>query len=146
MKLSIVFTALLAGIVTAAPFFVDCETEADRETAAATGLRCRNKRGDNNANANANTNGNNANANNSNGNDANTNDDNGNDANTNGNANGLPLFPAGQGDAATNDAIAQLIAAFDRNNPNGTPAAPGDKADLNGDGVINLFEAGAQAS
>ncbi|RSM09134.1 hypothetical protein CEP52_004253 [Fusarium oligoseptatum] len=44
------------------------------------------------------------------------------------------------------DTIAQLQEKFDRNNPNGTPAAPGDPADLNGDGVINVFEAGAQAS
>ncbi|KXH41907.1 hypothetical protein CSIM01_02743 [Colletotrichum simmondsii] len=42
--------------------------------------------------------------------------------------------------------IEQLQSTFDRNNPNGTPAAPGDPADLNGDGVINVFEAGAQAS
>ncbi|KAH9233236.1 hypothetical protein K456DRAFT_1777267, partial [Colletotrichum gloeosporioides 23] len=44
------------------------------------------------------------------------------------------------------DLIAQLQSTFDRNNPNGTPAAAGDPADLNGDGVINVFEAGAQAS
>ncbi|KAH7234366.1 hypothetical protein B0J15DRAFT_599060 [Fusarium solani] len=44
------------------------------------------------------------------------------------------------------DTISQLEETFDRNNPNGTPAAPGDPADLNGDGVINLFEAGAQVS
>ncbi|KAL6364152.1 hypothetical protein LRP88_02068 [Fusarium phalaenopsidis] len=43
------------------------------------------------------------------------------------------------------DTISQLEETFDRNNPNGTPAAPGDPADLNGDGVINFFEAGAQA-
>lgn len=43
------------------------------------------------------------------------------------------------------DTIVQLQEKFDRNNPNGTPAAPGDPADLNGDGVINVFEAGAQA-
>ncbi|WQF80253.1 hypothetical protein CDEST_05267 [Colletotrichum destructivum] len=42
--------------------------------------------------------------------------------------------------------IQQLQETFDRNNPNGTPAAPGDPDDLNGDGVINVFEAGAQAS
>ncbi|OHE94328.1 hypothetical protein CORC01_10375 [Colletotrichum orchidophilum] len=42
--------------------------------------------------------------------------------------------------------LEQLQSTFDRNNPNGTPAAPGDPADLNGDGVINVFEAGAQAS
>ncbi|KAJ4328057.1 hypothetical protein N0V84_001425 [Fusarium piperis] len=44
------------------------------------------------------------------------------------------------------DAISQLEETFDRDNPNGTPAAPGDPADLNGDGVINPFEAGAQVS
>ncbi|KAJ3532801.1 hypothetical protein NM208_g8273 [Fusarium decemcellulare] len=43
------------------------------------------------------------------------------------------------------DIISQLQETFDRDNPNGTPAAPGDPADLNGDGVINVFEAGAQA-
>ncbi|KAK1497162.1 hypothetical protein CCUS01_13201 [Colletotrichum cuscutae] len=42
--------------------------------------------------------------------------------------------------------IEQLKSTFDRNNPNGTPAAPGDPADLNGDGVINFFEAAAQVS
>lgn len=42
--------------------------------------------------------------------------------------------------------VAALQSAFDRNNPEGTPTNPGNKDDLNGDGVINLFEAGAQAS
>lgn len=128
MKLSIVFTALLVGVVTAAPVFVDCENEADESAAAATGLRCRN-----NSASNVNSNGNTNNANNANAN------ANGNQANTNSNANG-------QGDDDTNNVIGQLTATFDRNNPNGTPAAPGDPDDLNGDGVINIFEAGAQAS
>lgn len=39
--------------------------------------------------------------------------------------------------------IEQLQETFDRDNPNGTPAAEGDPDDLNGDGVINVFEAGA---
>lgn len=42
--------------------------------------------------------------------------------------------------------VAELQGAFDRNNPNGTPTNPGNEDDLNGDGVINLFEAGAQAA
>ncbi|PVH81779.1 hypothetical protein DL98DRAFT_587096 [Cadophora sp. DSE1049] len=42
--------------------------------------------------------------------------------------------------------IQQLQGTFDRNNPNGTPTGAGDPDDLNGDGVINVFEAGAQAS
>ena len=42
--------------------------------------------------------------------------------------------------------IQQLQGTFDRNNPNGTPTSAGDPDDLNGDGVINVFEAGAQAS
>ncbi|KAI7779716.1 hypothetical protein LA080_000403 [Diaporthe eres] len=41
-------------------------------------------------------------------------------------------------------AIQQIQSNLDRNNPNGTPAN-GSEDDLNGDGVINLFEAGAQA-
>lgn len=41
--------------------------------------------------------------------------------------------------------IEQLQATFDRDNPNGTPTAEGDPDDLNGDGVINAFEANAQA-
>ncbi|KAI0487136.1 hypothetical protein F4859DRAFT_468316 [Xylaria cf. heliscus] len=160
MKFSILFTALLVGAVTAAPagsIFIDCPTEEAAASAAATGLRCKTLPGDsntntnNNNNNNNNNNGNNGNANgnangnfngNTNGNNANTNDNN----NNNGNSNGLPLFPVGQGDDATNDAIAQLQSAFDRNNPNGTPTNPGNPADLNGDGVINLFEAGAQAA
>lgn len=40
--------------------------------------------------------------------------------------------------------VEQLQATFDRDNPNGTPAAEGDPADLNGDGVINAFEANSQ--
>lgn len=43
------------------------------------------------------------------------------------------------------DIIAQLQSTFDRNNPNGTPAN-GSPDDLNGDGVINAFEAGAQVA
>ncbi|KAJ4418856.1 hypothetical protein N0V82_005302 [Gnomoniopsis sp. IMI 355080] len=43
------------------------------------------------------------------------------------------------------DIVAQLQSTFDRNNPNGTPAN-GSPDDLNGDGVINAFEAGAQAA
>ncbi|KAI0437130.1 hypothetical protein F4803DRAFT_539950 [Xylaria telfairii] len=140
MKFSILFTALLAGAVTAAPagIFIDCATAADKASADATGLRCKTDPTD--TTADNNSNGNNGNTNTNTGN-------NGNNGNTNnGNLNGLPLFPSGQGNDATNDAIAQLQAAFDRNNPNGTPTSPGDPDDLNGDGVINLFEAGAQAS
>ncbi|KAH8780879.1 hypothetical protein F5883DRAFT_684933 [Diaporthe sp. PMI_573] len=48
-------------------------------------------------------------------------------------------------DGDITSAIQQLQSNFDRNNPNGTPAN-GSEDDLNGDGVINLFEAGAQAS
>lgn len=55
------------------------------------------------------------------------------------------LLGAGD-DPATQDAIDQLTQTFDRNNPNGTPVGPGNEDDLNGDGVINAFEAGAQAS
>lgn len=47
-------------------------------------------------------------------------------------------------DGDVSSAIQQLQSNFDRNNPNGTPAN-GSEDDLNGDGVINLFEAGAQA-
>lgn len=47
------------------------------------------------------------------------------------------------GDIAS--AIQQIQSNLDRDNPNGTPAN-GSEDDLNGDGVINLFEAGAQAS
>ncbi|KAI3342358.1 hypothetical protein F4824DRAFT_445860 [Ustulina deusta] len=130
MKFSIFFIALLTGAVAAAPsgIFVDCPTKAARLSAEATGLRCKTNLSDDNANTNTdiNTNGNNAN-------------------NNNANSNGLPLT-TGQGDASTDDVISQLQSAFDRNNPNGTPTTPGDPDDLNGDGVINLFEAGAQAS
>ncbi|KAF2785920.1 hypothetical protein K505DRAFT_400598 [Melanomma pulvis-pyrius CBS 109.77] len=65
-------------------------------------------------------------------------------ANANGNANG-------NGNAAATNAnsggttIADLQNTFNRNNPNGTPTNPGNPDDLNGDGVINVFEAGAQA-
>ncbi|KAK1641023.1 hypothetical protein BDP81DRAFT_445999 [Colletotrichum phormii] len=52
----------------------------------------------------------------------------------------------GNGGGGGSSLIEQLQSTFDRNNPNGTPTAPGDPADLNGDGVINVFEAGAQAS
>lgn len=48
--------------------------------------------------------------------------------------------------ASGSDIIAQLQSTFDRNNPNGTPTSANDPDDLNGDGVINVFEAGAQAS
>lgn len=48
-------------------------------------------------------------------------------------------------DSDISSAIEQLQASFDRDNPNGTPAN-GSEDDLNGDGVINVFEAGAQAS
>ncbi|KAI0536753.1 hypothetical protein GGR58DRAFT_474422 [Xylaria digitata] len=134
MKLSIFFTALLAGAVTAAPsgIFVDCPTEASKASAAATGLRCKTfPSDDNNTNTDTDT-------------DTDTSGNNAN--NNNANSSGLPLFPVGQGDDSTNDIISQLQSAFDRNNPNGTPTTPGDPDDLNGDGVINLFEAGAQAS
>lgn len=47
--------------------------------------------------------------------------------------------------ASGSSIIEQLQATFDRNNPNGTPTSAGDPDDLNGDGVINVFEAGAQA-
>ena len=81
-----------------------------------TGNACGSNAG--NANANANTNANN-------------------NANTNGNTN------ANAGNGGTT--IADLQNTFDRNNPNGTPTNPGNEDDLNGDGVINVFEAGAQA-
>ncbi|KAI1128639.1 hypothetical protein F5Y10DRAFT_240194 [Nemania abortiva] len=128
MKFSILFATLLAGAVTAAPsIFVDCANEADLASAQATGLRCKTNPSDDSANANTDSATNSA--------DTSTDD-----------SNGLPLLPAGQGDADTNDIISQLQSTFDRNNPNGTPAAPGDPDDLNGDGVINVFEAGAQAA
>ncbi|KAK7697056.1 hypothetical protein SLS64_013966 [Diaporthe eres] len=47
-------------------------------------------------------------------------------------------------DGDVSSAIQQIQSNLDRNNPNGTPAN-GSEDDLNGDGVINLFEAGAQA-
>ncbi|KAL1861409.1 hypothetical protein Daus18300_008940 [Diaporthe australafricana] len=47
-------------------------------------------------------------------------------------------------DSDISSAIEQIQSNLDRNNPNGTPAN-GSEDDLNGDGVINLFEAGAQA-
>lgn len=50
--------------------------------------------------------------------------------------------PGDDGDVSS--AIQQIQSNLDRNNPNGTPAN-GSEDDLNGDGVINLFEAGAQA-
>ncbi|KAH9206625.1 hypothetical protein DL95DRAFT_69584 [Leptodontidium sp. 2 PMI_412] len=50
------------------------------------------------------------------------------------------------GGAGGSSIIQQLQGTFDRNNPNGTPTSAGDPDDLNGDGVINVFEAGAQAS
>ncbi|KAH7408040.1 hypothetical protein BKA64DRAFT_640953 [Cadophora sp. MPI-SDFR-AT-0126] len=50
------------------------------------------------------------------------------------------------GGASGASIIQQLQGTFDRNNPNGTPTSAGDPDDLNGDGVINVFEAGAQAS
>ncbi|KAF2968411.1 hypothetical protein GQX73_g5172 [Xylaria multiplex] len=141
MKFSIFFTALLAGAVTAAPsgIFVDCPTQADKDSADATGLRCKTFPGDDNTNTNTDADTDTNTGNNNSGN-------NGNNNNNNANSGGLPLFPSGQGDDSTNDIISQLQSAFDRNNPNGTPTTPGDPDDLNGDGVINLFEAGAQAS
>lgn len=39
--------------------------------------------------------------------------------------------------------VEQLQETFDRDNPNGTPTSAGDPDDLNGDGVINVFEANA---
>lgn len=45
----------------------------------------------------------------------------------------------------SSSAIQQIQSNLDRDNPNGTPAN-GSEDDLNGDGVINLFEAGAQAN
>lgn len=63
----------------------------------------------------------------------------------------INLFEAGaQADKRANknsdisSAIEQIQSNLDRDNPNGTPAN-GSEDDLNGDGVINLFEAGAQA-
>lgn len=63
----------------------------------------------------------------------------------------INLFEAGaQADKRANknsdvsSAIQQIQSNLDRDNPNGTPAN-GSEDDLNGDGVINLFEAGAQA-
>lgn len=53
---------------------------------------------------------------------------------------------AGNKAASGGSIIEQLQSTFDRNNPNGTPTSAGDPADLNGDGVINAFEAGAQAA
>lgn len=78
MKLSIIFTALLAGAVTALPIFVDCENQADVDSAAATGLRCRNNPGDTNSN-NPNT----GNANFGDVNSGNANSGNGNSGNSN---------------------------------------------------------------
>ncbi|RSL50959.1 hypothetical protein CEP53_008622 [Fusarium sp. AF-6] len=54
MNLSIIFTALLTGAVTAVPIFVDCENQADFDSATATRLRCTNNLSNANANANAN--------------------------------------------------------------------------------------------
>lgn len=60
-----------------------------------------------------------------------------------------PFPKQGHSNAATATGAAGFVAAaqgaFDRNNPNGTPTNPGNPDDLNGDGVINVFEAGAQA-
>ncbi|KAF6796935.1 hypothetical protein CSOJ01_13104 [Colletotrichum sojae] len=71
IKFSIAIVTLLIGAVTAVPVFVDCETAADKASADATGLRCRNPAGqkNNNGNGNGNGNGNNRNgaANNRNG-------------------------------------------------------------------------------
>lgn len=53
---------------------------------------------------------------------------------------------SGASGASGSSIIAQLQSTFDRNNPNGTPTSAGDPDDLNGDGVINAFEAGAQAA
>lgn len=79
------------------------------------------------------------------------------------NANGAPLSQGPESDDLNGDGkisfaeasaqasksrrgiIEDLQATFDRNNPNGTPAN-GSEDDLNGDGVINAFEEGAQVS
>lgn len=99
------------------------------------GNACVNGQGNGNANANAKNNNDNTNDN------ANANNNANNDADAEDNANGDAT-----GDNATGgNIVQQLQNTFDRNNPNGTPAAPGDPDDLNGDGVINVFEAGAQA-
>lgn len=50
------------------------------------------------------------------------------------------------GSAKRQSIVEQLQSSFNRDNPNGTPTEAGDPDDLNGDGVINFFEAGAQAS
>ncbi|KAH7334624.1 hypothetical protein BKA66DRAFT_448661, partial [Pyrenochaeta sp. MPI-SDFR-AT-0127] len=112
--------------------------------------------GNTNANANnnnANTNGNENANNNANGNaNAGTDDvvdvnDNANgNANANNANNAADADDNANGDATVDNAtggnlIQQLQNTFNRNNPNGTPAAPGDPDDLNGDGVINVFEA-----
>ncbi|KAH7078183.1 hypothetical protein BKA63DRAFT_593581, partial [Paraphoma chrysanthemicola] len=95
-----------------------------------------------NANGNTNAKGDaNANANNAN-NNANNADNADNAADVDDNANG----DATGEDAMGGNIVQQLQSTFDRNNPNGTPTAPGNPDDLNGDGVINVFEAGAQAS
>lgn len=69
--------------------------------------------------------------------------------NNNQNVDNADLLAASRRGVNRNDAhsralIDDLQNTFNRNNPNGTPAAPGDPADLNGDGVINAFEANAQ--
>lgn len=56
-----------------------------------------------------------------------------------------PVKNSSGDDGDISSAIQQLQSNFDRDNPNGTPAN-GSEDDLNGDGVINIFEAGAQAS
>lgn len=55
-----------------------------------------------------------------------------------------PVKNSSGDDGDTSSVIQQLQSTFDRDNPNGTPAN-GSEDDLNGDGVINVFEAGAQA-
>jgi hypothetical protein len=67
---------------------------------------------------------------------------------TNAGANAVSAASSSSGNTATSGSsiIAQLQGTFDRNNPNGTPTSAGNPDDLNGDGVINAFEAGAQVS
>lgn len=54
MKFSIAIATLFLSAVTAIPIFVDCETAADKASADATGLRCRNPVGQTNGNTNGN--------------------------------------------------------------------------------------------
>ncbi|KAG4416543.1 hypothetical protein IFR04_010337 [Cadophora malorum] len=61
-------------------------------------------------------------------------------------SNGATGATKAAGGAGGASIIQQLQGTFDRNNPDGRPTSAGDPDDLNGDGVINVFEAGAQAS